>query len=109
MNAYFGKLYTSGQAKLRYDIPGKFPVYLEPGFTINNFDYYRSSNAFIADLKPSYLVQYDRSYSMNAGIPVRNKGKLELIAIVYPTDFAVKLSGEVDLNKQSTLPNKASP
>lgn len=77
LNAYFGKLYTSGQAKLRYDLPGKFPIYFEPGFTINNFDYYRSSNAFIADLKPSYLIEYDRSYFLNVGIPARNKGKLE--------------------------------
>lgn len=78
VNAYFGKLYTSGQAKLRYDIPGRFPLSIEPGMTINNFDYYRSSNAFIADLKPSYLIEYDRSYSIIAGIPIRNKGKLEL-------------------------------
>jgi NTE family protein len=77
MNAYFGKLYTSGQVKVRYDLPGMFPVYFEPGITLNNFDYYRSSNAFIADLKPSYLVEYDRSYSAAFGIPVRNKGKLE--------------------------------
>jgi hypothetical protein len=41
--------------------------------------------------------------------PKCNKGKLELIAIVYPTDFAVKLSGEVDINKPASLPNKASP
>lgn len=78
LNAYFGKLYTSGQVRLRYDVPGKFPVYFEPSFTINNLDYYRSSNAFIADLKPSYLVEYDRNYALAIGIPARNKGKLEL-------------------------------
>jgi len=78
MNAYFGKLYTSGHARLRYDLPGRFPIYFAPAVTINNFDYYRSSNAFTADLKPSYLVEYDRSYSATIGIPARNKGKIEL-------------------------------
>ncbi len=77
LNAYFGKLYTSGHIRLRYDVPGKFPFYIEPSFTINNLDYYRSSNAFIADLKPSYLVEYDRNYALSVGIPARNKGKLE--------------------------------
>jgi Putative transposase/Transposase zinc-binding domain len=52
------------------------------------------------------LEQYGHDITL---CPKCHKGKLELIAIVYPTDFAVKLSGEVDLNKQSTLPNKASP
>jgi len=52
------------------------------------------------------LEQYGHDITL---CPKCNKGKLELIAIFYPTDFAVKLSGEVDLNKQSTLPNKASP
>jgi len=80
MNTYFGKLYTSGQAKIRYDLPGRFPCYISPGVTFNNLDYYRSSNAFIADLKPSYLVKYDRSYSLNVGIPAKNKGKVEAMA-----------------------------
>lgn len=52
------------------------------------------------------LEQYGHDITL---CPKCNKGKLELIAVVYPTDFPVKLSGEVDLNKQPALPNKASP
>ncbi len=75
-NIYFGKFYNSGQIRLRYDLPGKFPIYLEPLATVNQWDYYKSSNAFNQDVKPSFLVQYDRSYGISIGMPIRNKGKL---------------------------------
>ncbi len=75
-NVYFGKLYNSSMARLRIDIPGKFPMYIEPSATINQWDFYKSSNTFINDIKPSYLVQYDRSYALNFGIPARNKAKV---------------------------------
>ncbi len=75
-NVYFGKLYNSSMARLRIDIPGKFPLYIEPSATINQWDFYKSSNTFINDIKPSYLVQYDRSYAVNFGVPARNKAKV---------------------------------
>ena len=74
-NLYFGKLYSSVSARMRLDIPGKFPVYLEPSVTLNQWDFYKSSSAFFEDIKPSYLIQYDRSHALNIGIPVKNKGK----------------------------------
>ena len=52
------------------------------------------------------LEQYGHDITL---CPECKKGKLILIAIVYPKDFAVKLSGEVEINKQATLQNKASP
>lgn len=75
-NIYFGKLYSSGQIRLRFDIPGKVPFFFEPSATLNQWDFYKSSSAFFEDVKPSFLVQYDRSYQLGIGIPVRNKGKL---------------------------------
>jgi NTE family protein len=75
-NIYFGKLYSSGQFRLRFDIPGRVPFFFEPSATLNQWDFYKSSSAFFEDVKPSYLVQFDRSYQLGIGIPVRNKGKL---------------------------------
>ena len=75
-NFYFGKLYNSMLARLRIDIPGKFPLYAEPSATFNQWDFYKSSNTFFNDIKPSYLVQYERSYAMNFGVPARNKAKV---------------------------------
>ncbi len=75
-NLYFGKLYNSAQLKMRLDIPGRLPFFAEPSFTINKMDYFKSSTSFFTDVKPSFLVQNDRSYAMSFGIPVRNEGKL---------------------------------
>ncbi|MEP7167930.1 MAG: patatin-like phospholipase family protein [Bacteroidota bacterium] len=79
-NSYFGKLYSSGQIKLRLDIPSRFPFYTEPEFTINQYDYFKSSSTFFEDVKPSYLVLYDSYWGLNLGFPVGNKGKLILSA-----------------------------
>ena len=74
-NFYFGKLYNSAQLKMRLDIPGRFPCFIEPSATINQYDYFKSSTSFFSDVKPSFLVQFDRSYALAFGLPVRNKGK----------------------------------
>jgi len=74
-NIYFGKLYNSAQVKARIDFPGQLPFFIEPSFTLNQWDYYKSSTAFFQDQKPSFLIQYDRSYALSVGLPVRNKGK----------------------------------
>lgn len=77
-NIYFGKLYNSAALRFRYDIPGRFSYYIEPVAIINRFDYYKSSSAFLEDIKPAYLIQTDRFYGANLGIPARNKGKVFL-------------------------------
>ncbi len=82
-NIYFGKFYTSAQVKARLDVPGKLPFYIEPIVTYNQWDYYKSSNSLFQDIKPSFLVQYDRSYDLNFGIPARNKGKVVLGASLF--------------------------
>ncbi len=75
-NIYFGKLYNSLALRLRYDIPGVFSYYIEPIAIGNRFDYFKSSSAFLEDVKPAYLVQADRLYGANFGFPARNKGKV---------------------------------
>jgi NTE family protein len=75
-NFYFGKLYTSGQAKIRMDAPSQTPYFLEAEATLNQYDFYTSSNAIFTDQKPSYILTSDYNFGLNFGLPVRNKGKI---------------------------------
>ncbi|MCX6273658.1 MAG: patatin-like phospholipase family protein [Bacteroidetes bacterium] len=77
-NLYFGKLYTSGQLKIRMDSPSSIPYFLEGEATLNQYDFYKSSTAIFNDEKPSYIIQSDYNFGINAGIPARNKGKVVL-------------------------------
>lgn len=76
-NSYFGKFYGSTQAKVRIDLPIRLPFYVEPEFTMNRLDFFRSSATFFEDVKPSYIVQYDQFTGLNVGFPIYNKGKLK--------------------------------
>jgi NTE family protein len=75
-NFYFGKLYTSGQARIRMDAPFRRPFYLEADATLNQYDFFRSSNAFFSDQKPAYIVASDYFFGLHGGFPARNKGKV---------------------------------
>ncbi len=75
-NVYFGKLYNSSQAKIRIDVPGRLPFFMEPSATLNQWDFYKSSTTFFNDIKPAYLIQFDRSYALNLGVPAGNQAKV---------------------------------
>ena len=74
-NFYFGKLYNSAQIRMRLDAPGRFPFFIEPSVTANQYDFYKSSTTFFRDVKPSFLIQQDLNIGLSIGLPVRNKGK----------------------------------
>ena len=74
-NFYFGKLYTSGQIKIRMDAPSRPPYFLEAEATINQYDFYKSTDAIFTDQKPSYILTSDYYFGLNFGLPARNKGK----------------------------------
>lgn len=75
-NVYFGKLYTSAQLKTRFDFPFRTPVYIEPSFTWNKWDYFKSSNDFFEDVKPAYLVQSEEYGRLSFGFPTDKKGRI---------------------------------
>lgn len=75
-NIYFGKLYNSASLRLRYDFVKRSVFYIEPTIIMNRFDYFKSSSAFLEDIKPAFLIQTDNFFGAYGGIPVRNKGKL---------------------------------
>lgn len=92
-NTYFGKLYTSAQVKTRIDLPYKLPVFIEPGYTFNRYDFFRSSSEFFKDTKPPYLIQTEQFGDINVGIPAFNKGKFvagaalsNIVDTYYQTD-----------------------
>lgn len=75
-NAYFGKLYNSVQVKTRFDFPFRTPIYIEPSVTWNKWDYFKSSNAFLEDVKPAYLIQSEKYGDVNIGFPTGKKGRI---------------------------------
>jgi NTE family protein len=75
-NTYFGRFYGSYQLKTKFDFPSKLPYYIETSFTRNRWDYFRSSTAFFEESKPSYLVQNENYFDLNAGLPAKNKAKI---------------------------------
>lgn len=75
-NAYFGKLYGSVQLKARIDFPIVLPFYLEPEFTMNRWDYFKSKATFFEDVKPSYLVQNERFGGVTSGFPSGSNGRI---------------------------------
>lgn len=75
-NGYFGKLYSSVQLKARLDFPFKTPIYIEPSVTWNKWDYFKSSNTFLEDIKPAYLIQYEELGDLNFGFPTGRKGRI---------------------------------
>jgi NTE family protein len=81
-NAYFGKLYSSVQVKTRLDFPFKTPLYVEPNFVWNKWDYYKSSNAFREDIKPAYLIQREVYGELNTGFPTGKKGRIVTGAMI---------------------------
>lgn len=75
-NGYFGKLYSGAQVRARIDFPTRLPFYIEPGFTWNRFDYYKSTPTYFVDTRPPFLVQIERSGIINIGMPITNKARL---------------------------------
>ena len=76
-NSYFGKFYGSVLVKGRFDLPTRFQFYLEPIFTLNRWDYFRSFTTFFEDVRPSFLIKNEAFGGLNLGLPVKNKGRVK--------------------------------
>ncbi|MEO8588115.1 MAG: patatin-like phospholipase family protein [Flavobacteriales bacterium] len=74
--SYFGKFYTAGQLKLRADLSTRLPMYVEPAFTLQRWDYFRSFSTFFDEVKPSFIVMNEMWAGMNIGLGFGNKGLL---------------------------------
>ncbi|MBL0048432.1 MAG: patatin-like phospholipase family protein [Bacteroidetes bacterium] len=105
-NIYFGKLYGSYQAKLRFDFPSRLPFYAEASFTRNRWDFFKSSTAFFEESKPSFLVQNDLYGDVNLGLPAKNKGKIitgSAFANSYDKYYQTKVFSATDTADRTDL------
>lgn len=74
--SYFGKLHNSATAGFRLDFPFIVPFYWKNTFTIDGWDYFKSSTTFFEDTKPSFLVTNDQYFKSELAFPVAYKGKI---------------------------------
>lgn len=81
-NTYFGKFYSSVQVKGTFDFPNKVPFQVETDFTFNNFDFFNSASTFFEDVKPSYLIQSDRSFQSALVLPWKNHARIKAGATI---------------------------
>ncbi|HIA11022.1 MAG TPA: hypothetical protein EYN69_02990 [Flavobacteriales bacterium] len=54
------------------------PIFFEPHFTYNRWDYFKSSTDFFDNETPSYLVQKEKFAGFELGFPVKNEGRIRL-------------------------------
>ncbi|HQQ93326.1 MAG TPA: patatin-like phospholipase family protein [Bacteroidia bacterium] len=78
INGYIGKLYSGSMSKLRFDIPGRIPFFIEPSFTYSRWDYFNSSILFYDLQTPPYLIQEDQYAELRSGVPMGNQSEVDL-------------------------------
>lgn len=74
----FGKFYTAGKGSIRFEPAARRNYYLEAEFNIHRWDYFKSSNLFYEDKKPSYLIQDEEYAGLNISTAIGTKGKLKV-------------------------------
>jgi len=77
-NGYLGKLNSGSLVKLRFDFPGKVPLFVESNASYSKWDYFNSSVLFYDLLKPAYLIQEDKYAELKMGIPLWNLSVLDV-------------------------------
>jgi len=73
--SYFGNFYGSINTNMKIEFPAIFPVTIEPYFTMNRWDYFKSFATFFEDVKPSFLVQNEMYYGLKISHPILNNSK----------------------------------
>jgi len=77
-NGYFGRFYNSVKGGGRIDFTSKLPWYLEIYYTYNSYNYFKNTTYFFDDLMPSNIRLWESFTMLKGGIPITNKGKLNL-------------------------------
>jgi len=77
VNSYIGRFYSSALIGAKIDVPTKQPFFLQAVFSLNQWDYFKTTTFFFEDKTPSYLVINDMHLEMDMGIPLGNKAKFQ--------------------------------
>ncbi|MGC9470428.1 MAG: patatin-like phospholipase family protein [Bacteroidales bacterium] len=78
-NAYFGRLYSSAQMKVRFDYPTRVPFYTQISTTLNRWDFYNSSpDPFFEDVRPSYIIKDEGNFRIDFAMPYGNNNAFKL-------------------------------
>jgi len=73
VNTYLGRFYSSAKASVRIDFPLRIPFFINPSFTYNKWDYFKTSTYFISDKSPSFLIEKEMELSLDFGLPAGSK------------------------------------
>ena len=76
VSAHFGRFYTAFQLRGRVDFALRIPLFLETAGSFNYYDYFRSTTSFFQDRNPSYILQNQNYWDIQAGVPARHSGKV---------------------------------
>ena len=77
LQSYIGRFYSAAQVQARMDNSKNVPFYLRGSISFNEWDYFETSTYFFEDKQPSYLVQDDKFFSIDIGVPARLRGVVE--------------------------------
>jgi NTE family protein len=74
-NAYLGRFHNSGFIGARFDFPFLVPFSVEPSYTVNSWNFFKTNTYFFEDEKPGFLIQLDNFWSIDLSTPVSRIGK----------------------------------
>ncbi|MFU8844496.1 MAG: patatin-like phospholipase family protein, partial [Bacteroidales bacterium] len=69
-NAYLGRFHNSGFIGARFDFPFLVPFSIEPSYTLNSWNFFKTNTYFFEDDKPGFLIQYDNFWSFDLSTPI---------------------------------------
>jgi NTE family protein len=75
---YIGRFYSAGHAGFRLDNSKGIPFYLRSALSYNQWDYFETSTYFFEDKQPSYLIQDDKYFTLDMGVPTGLSSVLSL-------------------------------
>lgn len=75
---HVGRFYSAGQAKIKFEKPGKHPATLSIGMNYQQWDYFKTTTRFFEDKKPSYLIENDQSLFAILAFPAGNYGRHDI-------------------------------
>jgi NTE family protein len=78
VNTHFGRFYNSLNLQERIDLPLAQDIYILGAMTINHWNFFKTSTAFIEDNTPSYLIERDKHGRILFGKGIGTKGKAEI-------------------------------